>query len=79
MWTTDGVFPNGWKVFECCAAESSLFWLGTVCVMGNLSDIVGLLILWRFDALFGCGGANGGDDACSRGRWSPAFRCLCSV
>ena len=43
-----------WEVFGFYVAESSLFWLGTVYVMGNLSDIVDLLILSRFDALFGC-------------------------
>ena len=64
--TTDIIFPNSGKMFKFYATKSSLFWLKTMHVMGNLSDIMDLLILWRFDVLFGCGRANSGDDACSQ-------------
>jgi len=66
--TTDKIFPNSRKMFEFYATKSSLFLLKTMHVMGNLSDILNLLNLWRFDALFGCGRANSGVDACSRKR-----------
>ena len=45
--------------------KSCLFLLKAMYVMGNLSDIMDLLILWRLDALFGCGGANSEVDAWS--------------
>ena len=45
-------------MFEFYATKSCLFLLKAMYVMGNLSDIMDLLILWRLDALFGCGGAN---------------------
>ena len=52
-------------MFEFYATKSSLFLLKTMYVMGYLSDNMDLLILWRFDAFFGCGRANSGVDACS--------------
>ena len=45
-------------MFEFYATKSCLFLLKAMYVMGNLSDIMDLLILWRLDALFGCGRAN---------------------
>ena len=52
-------------MFEFYATKSCLFLLKAMYVMGNLSDIMNLLILWRLDALFGCGGANSEVDAWS--------------
>ena len=53
--TTDKRFPNSCKIFEFYATQSLLFLLTTMYGMENVSDIMDLLILWRFDALFGCG------------------------
>ena len=50
-------------MFEFYATKSCLFLLKAMYVMGNLSDIMNLLILWRLDALFGCGRANSEVDA----------------
>ena len=66
--TMDKIFPNSRKMFEFYATKSSLFWLKAMHVMENLSDMLNLLNLWRFDALFGCGRVNSGVDACSRKR-----------
>ena len=58
-------FHNSREMFEFYATKSRLFLLKAVYVMGNLSDIMDLLILWRLDALFGCGRANSEVDAWS--------------
>ena len=52
-------------MFEFYATKSCLFLLKAMYVMGNLSDIMNLLILWRLDALSGCGRANSEVDAWS--------------
>ena len=52
-------------MFEFYATKSCLFLLKAMYMMGNLSDIMDLLILWRLDALFGCGRANSEVDAWS--------------
>ena len=59
-------------MFEFYATKSCLFLLKAMYVMGNLSDIMDLLILWRLDALFGCGRVNSEVDAWSGERQSPA-------
>ena len=56
---------NSREMFEFYATKSCLFLLKAMYVMGNLSDIMDLLILWRLDALFGCGRANSEVDAWS--------------
>ena len=53
------------EMFEFYATKSCLFLLKAMYMMGNLSDIMNLFILWRLDALFGCGGANSEVDAWS--------------
>ena len=60
-------------MFEFYATKSCLFLLKAMYVMGNLSDIMNVLILWRLDALSGCGRANSEVDAWSGERQSPAF------
>ena len=62
---TDQRFHNSREMFEFYATKSCLFLLKAMYVMGNLSDIMDLLILWRLDALFGCGRANSEVDAWS--------------
>ena len=62
---TDQRFHNSREMFEFYATKSCLFLLKAMYVMGNLSDIMDLLILWRLDALFGCGRANSVLDAWS--------------
>ena len=52
-------------MFEFYATKSCLFLLKAMYMMGNLSDIMNLFILWRLDALFGCGRANSEVDAWS--------------
>ena len=76
---TDQRFHNSREMFEFYATKSCLFLLKAMYVIGNLSDIMDLLILWRLDALFGCGRANSEVDAWSGERWSPAFHYLYSV
>ena len=58
-------FHNSREMFEFYATKSCLFLLKAMYVMGNLSDIMNLLTLWRLDALFGCGRANSEVDAWS--------------
>ena len=62
---TDQRFHNSREMFELYATKSCLFLLKAMYVMGNVSDIMDLLILWRLDALFGCGRANSEVDAWS--------------
>ena len=62
---TDQRFHNNRGMFEFYATKSCLFLLKAMYVMGNLSDIIDLLILWRLDALFCCGRANSEVDAWS--------------
>ena len=62
---TDQRFHNSREMFEFYATKCCLFLLKAMYVMGNLSDIMDLLILWRLDALFGCGRANSEVDAWS--------------
>ena len=60
-------------MFEFYATKSCLFLLKAMYVMGNLSDIMNLLILWRLDALFGCGRANNEVDCVV---WRALVSCL---
>ena len=62
---TDQRFHNNRGMFEFYATKSCLFLLKAMYVMGNLSYVMDLLILWRLDALFGCGRANSEVDAWS--------------
>ena len=62
---TDQIFHNSREMFEFYATKSCLFLLKAMYVMGNLSVIMDLLILWRLNALFGCGRANSEVDAWS--------------
>ena len=62
---TDQRFHNSRGMFEFYATKSCLFLLKAMYVMRNLSNIMDLLILWRLDALFGCGRANSEVDAWS--------------
>ena len=65
---TDQRFHNSREMFEFYATKSCLFLLKVMYVMGNLSDIMDLLILWRLDALFVCGRASSEVDAWSSER-----------
>ena len=70
---TDQRFHNTREMLESYVTKYCLFLLKAMYVMGNLSNIMELLILWRLDALFGCGRANSEVDAWSGERLRQAF------